>query len=53
MTRISGWVLLMPLKGVKPSIIMLTAKGEEIDKVVGLKWVPTTISPSLLACMDS
>lgn len=25
-------------------IVMLTARGEEVDRIVGLEWVPTTTS---------
>ncbi len=34
-------------------IIMLTAKAEEVDKIVGLELAPTTTSPSPSRCASS
>jgi len=32
----------------KIPVIMLTAKGDNIDRVIGLRWGPTTMCPSLV-----
>lgn len=31
-------------------IIMLTARGDEVDKILGLNWARTITSPSLFPC---
>ena len=36
-------------KNINLPIIMLTAKGDEVDRIVGLKWVQMTILQNLLA----
>jgi len=39
-------------KKIKTPVLMLTAKGEEIDKVLDWNWVPMTILQNLSVCVS-
>ena len=55
MPRMSGLEVCKQLKAKRPGIliIMLTARGQEVDKVVGLELAPTTTSPSRFRSANS
>jgi len=48
MPRMSGWDVCRELrrKGIDVPVVMLTARAEEADRVLGLSWAPANTSPS-------